>query len=394
MMPPVRFHCQTGRWCARFVLLCWPIAGCGADDGLAPSTVVADSAQADDSADSHEVGSGPGRSEVTPDTRPALDAGVAEDARWQDSLPPADDGDASPPPDDGPPPPDEGWDVTDIGLDVPDLADDVPDPPDEGPEVVDTGPDVPDSGPDVPDVPDAPHVLDVPDEGPDLPDAGPLVPDVPDDGPDVPDVPDEGPGVTDDGAGGTDDGPEPPDEGPPGIDDGADEGDVPALNEIVEQCLPDPPEEPLPSEIEMVLGKLSGGNFKELFDDDAIEVVQGPQGGVHLEVAVIATLPSETFAGATKITAAIEAVTVQPCCGPDQLTVGSYISNKYAMYTTGEPAEFGSGVLPVIFDANLASYYEQMDCCVRVVVTAHEPGTQTPVATGWTERRLFCVDYF
>jgi len=160
-----------------------------------------------------------------------------------------------------------------------------------------------------------------------------------------------------------------------------------------EWCLPDPPEEGSPNEFPISLGKKLGPNFVPLETGDPIEIVQGPQGGVHLEIMFKITLP-ESFSE-SKVLVLIDAKTFQPCCSAEQSVVGSFYSAKYPLYPKPDDAQtFYSDVIPVIFEQNLAMYYQDQDCCVRFQVSAYEPGTQTVLWTGWTEDSLLCTDYF
>jgi len=134
-----------------------------------------------------------------------------------------------------------------------------------------------------------------------------------------------------------------------------------------------------------------GGKYQPAEAGDLIEIVQGPQGGVHVEVAFEVTLP-ETF---TKNSAkmALVAHTFQPCCMGNM--VGSYTNNKFLAFK-GEPGGqvFASGVVPVIFFQNEAIHYQDAECCVVLTADVFAPQSTEILASGAVMQAFTCVDYF
>ena len=122
---------------------------------------------------------------------------------------------------------------------------------------------------------------------------------------------------------------------------------------------------------------------------DPIEIVQGPQGGVHVEIALQARLPVR-LAGDTLRTW-IRATTFEPC---DAATgVGRAENRKYLLFPDGNGNHI-SGVLPVVFATSTASAYEDTECCVRVTLGVREPGETEPSLWATTEHRFYCIDFF
>ena len=270
--------------------------------------------------------------------------------------------------------------------DAPDLPD-IPDPGDEGEatdatdasdpidppdgEVSDT-PEVEEpevEEPEVEEIEEVEEIGDLPDvdeldEGPgEIEDPGdPL------DVPDIPDVPDPG-----------DDGEDPPDI-PDAPDEGTDEGCA---------AYPDPPK---PLEFPITIGKLLGNKtFVDVEDGEAIEIIQGPQGGVHVEVVFHITLP-DTFTGSS-VKAEVDSLSFQPCCGAEK--VGDYFNKKSLLYKqVSESQTFYSGVIPVIFDQDLAMFYEDEACCVTIDVGVYAKGTNEIVTQSTAQHTFMCVDFF
>lgn len=160
--------------------------------------------------------------------------------------------------------------------------------------------------------------------------------------------------------------------------------------EVVEECLPSDP--PPQGALDLNLGQFKSGEFVPLLDGDAIEIVQGPQGGVHLEIRLKVTLPAW---GEPKALARISSQSFQPCCGPNEGHVGDFLSNKYPLYPEEPGGEaFASGDLPIIFKEDLGSVYANDECCVRVFVEVLAPGSNEVVQSGWRHVALDCVDFF
>ncbi len=241
---------------------------------------------------------------------------------------------------------------------------DVPEVSDPGPEVGDPGTDepqdLPDPGPDDPTDPVDGDELDAPE----IPDTA----DVPEVEPELPPIPDI-------------------EDGDSGDPEGA---DTPEVIDAADSGCPSFPAPPKPVEFPVTIGKLLGNKtFMEVEAGEAIEIVQGPQGGVHVEVAFHITLP-ETFVGSS-VKVMVDALSFQVCCGEEK--VGDYFNKKSLLYKQEADSQtFYSGVVPVIFDQDLASFYEDTDCCVAMDISVYEKGTTTVVLEASAHHTFYCVD--
>ena len=148
---------------------------------------------------------------------------------------------------------------------------------------------------------------------------------------------------------------------------------------------------PPPGDVPLLIGvAVAGGGVEALADGAPIEIVQGPQGGVHLEVAFALTLP-EVFA-ATTAKVRVEARTFQPCCAGEP-PVGTLSNAKYLAYLVQPGShDFVSQALQVIFDETEASFYMNSECCVAMEVWATAPGAAEPTHRGAALHRFLCVD--
>lgn len=144
--------------------------------------------------------------------------------------------------------------------------------------------------------------------------------------------------------------------------------------------------------VPMILGAAGpGGSFLALAPGDPIEIVQGPQGGVHLEVAFQVALPETFTKTSAKMT--VNAHSYQPCCMGNM--VGSYVNNKYLAFKTEANSQtFASGVIPVIFFQNEAIHYQDEECCVVLSLEVYGTGSTEIAATSSAIQSFTCVDYF
>ena len=117
-------------------------------------------------------------------------------------------------------------------------------------------------------------------------------------------------------------------------------------------------------------------------EDAAIEIVQGPQGGVHIEVGFRLTLPGPAATDAVRVSVAAD--TLQPC-DASAPPVGSYRASKYLVVPDPTGQALVSGAVPVIFDGNVAEPYVDRPCCVALTV-------QVDGATYQATHRFTCVD--
>lgn len=145
-----------------------------------------------------------------------------------------------------------------------------------------------------------------------------------------------------------------------------------------------------PGELEVELGRLTAGVFSPLEDGDEIEIIQGEQGGVHVEVAVRVYDTGESQA---KLLADIEAGTYQPCGSGEPAQVGSLSTAKHPLFVVDDADEYQSGKLVVIFEQNQGHYYADRPCgvSVRVSLTTVD---RLALRSGSAVRTLRCTNFF
>ena len=144
------------------------------------------------------------------------------------------------------------------------------------------------------------------------------------------------------------------------------------LAEVTEDTGPDV----APSDFELVLGRVdSEFQFTALAAEDVIEIVQGPQGGIHLEIGVLLNLVGPPGQLSVDVTAA----TLQ-----DGVEVGSAAYANLAVYET-EPGVYQSGFFIVIFHTDEAEPYAGKPARIRV-------SAQVGELTGWAELGVQLVD--
>ena len=123
----------------------------------------------------------------------------------------------------------------------------------------------------------------------------------------------------------------------------------------------------------------------------ALEIVQGNQGGVHVEVAFRLILPDLALFGGKippKVQAEVRAETRLDCC--DGELVGTAESLKRLVWKSPDvEGAYDSGPLPVIFDQTVAAPYHLRHCCVTVEVAFRHHGAQF---LGLGQQTFFCVD--
>lgn len=203
-------------------------------------------------------------------------------------------------------------------------------------------------GEDLPVEPDVDPPMDVPDiEEPDADSAEP--PDT-----DLPDSPDVEPDPVD-----VSDTPEPDDAGElPDVDDSdtvdIEEPDVPPdPGDAVD--LPDAVEPPMP----LTLGTLAGATFTPLADGVDLEITQGPQGGIHLEVGIDVTWVSEE----TKLSGVLSCRTRLGA-----KDVGFNETPNFILYRTQE-GTYRSVMIPVYFQDWDAAVYVNQNVAVSCTFT-------------------------
>ncbi len=125
----------------------------------------------------------------------------------------------------------------------------------------------------------------------------------------------------------------------------------------------------------------SEGLWTAVSPDETIEIVQGPQQGVHVEIALKVTLPEHS---SPTVKVLVQAASFQPCKCSNP--VGAYHNGKYLLFAAPEPpGTYISGMIPVIFEEREAHHYAGEECCVTVWVTVDE-------VTGSATHAFSCVD--
>lgn len=160
----------------------------------------------------------------------------------------------------------------------------------------------------------------------------------------------------------------------------------------LELCIPAPPDDPLPNDFDITAGQLTGDVFTPLKEGAQVEIVQGPQGGVHVEVALRFWLPAEY--DENPVWTITEGVSIQPCGTADQAEVGSFYDKKYPVFRIGAADSYQTATLFVIFDQNEAIHYQDKPCAVRLTVAVKTPGDPDTIALrGSVTVPLICVDH-
>ncbi len=178
--------------------------------------------------------------------------------------------------------------------------------------------------------------------------------------------------------------------------------DVASLPDVTDGCAPWLPPGDGPFTLASTLGRLNAdGGFEPFAPGGPIEIVQGPQGGVHLDVRLQLAPPAThqrcvTLEGSTVCQALISATleTHLGCC--TEPTIGS-LSVAKAVVTGAGQGTLISGQLPVVFHENDGALYAGTDCCVTVEFGARpvqSDGTfgLAPTLFGLAQITLSCVD--
>ncbi len=143
------------------------------------------------------------------------------------------------------------------------------------------------------------------------------------------------------------------------------------------------------------IGTNYGSGVVTLPDGGKLEIVQGPQGGLHLNLAVRAVLPPDVASTPTFVS--LTAETHVPCCaGP---VVGGFAAPGLPLW----PVKDGSGVatgqhassiFPGVFNQSLASAYAGKACCVDVTLKIADPAAPggAPKYESRMRQVFTCVD--
>jgi len=137
------------------------------------------------------------------------------------------------------------------------------------------------------------------------------------------------------------------------------------------------------SSLTLTLGTASLGEFAPLPDGTDLEIVQGPQGGIHIEVAVELTIAADSpLASGSEIIA-----TISGDMAIEGAVVGSTTLSNYLMPAVA-PGVFGSGVMFLIFEQDIAAPYAGKAAQVSLTV-ALDGGLEAAAQVG-----VVLVDWF
>ena len=144
------------------------------------------------------------------------------------------------------------------------------------------------------------------------------------------------------------------------------------------------------NDFELVLHRLNaeGQLGPQLSPMEAIEIVQGPQGGVHIEFGYHAAYPANM---APKVFAAFEGKTFMNASEPPVGIGGTPLTVLFLSPTSDG---YDSQLNLVIFEQNEAVHYEEQPCCAVATVSILEPSTKDIVATSTAAIELYCEDIF
>lgn len=153
-------------------------------------------------------------------------------------------------------------------------------------------------------------------------------------------------------------------------------------------CYP-PPEGP--TEFALEIGAKALPQLFEPVDwGEEMEIIQGPQGGIHLLI-MLRILSEQTEPN--PMIAMVSAEVRVPCC--DAPAVAFYPPSKSAFFTgPGYEGTFVSQGHWVIFEQDEAAVYENQSCCVVATATLlDESGAEpTSIATSTTTHVFHCID--
>ena len=132
----------------------------------------------------------------------------------------------------------------------------------------------------------------------------------------------------------------------------------------------------------------SGALGEELKPLDKVEIVQGPQGGVHIEFGYRAQYDG---ANELKMFASFNGETYLDALAPP---VGFGGSPLTVLFLSPDGAGYDSQLNLVIFEQNEAFHYEERPCCAVATVSILDPVTKDPMATATQAVELYCEDVF
>ena len=137
-----------------------------------------------------------------------------------------------------------------------------------------------------------------------------------------------------------------------------------------------------PTDFPIIIGQKGSGPdvFLPGKDEEDIEIIQGPQGGIHVNVTFQLTMPPEVYWSPLNLLVEMEMRT--PCCDGD--VVASYFDPVHLAWKVEDGLYMTSSV-PVVFYSNVAKPYVGLTGCVHVSVGLYPYGEQEP--TQWSVGR-------
>ena len=149
---------------------------------------------------------------------------------------------------------------------------------------------------------------------------------------------------------------------------------------------------PAPSDFLLgLITKKAGGVVEVPLDAQPIEIVQGPQGGIHLVGSFQATLPAEvTWSPAT---VRIEAETREPCCAAGTQVGSAFYAASALFKSAGAGNVYVSGSMPVPFFKTAAKEFADKTCCLSFKVSVlPQSGNGEPIFVSFARHVFTCVD--
>ena len=119
-----------------------------------------------------------------------------------------------------------------------------------------------------------------------------------------------------------------------------------------------------------------------------IEIVQGPQGGVHIEFGYRVIFGSGE---SSKLFASFSGANYQNASGPP---VGIGGTELTVLFSSPNGIGYDSQENLVIFEQNEAYHYQDQPCCAVAEVAILDPVTKEAMGTAGVMIELFCVDVF
>ena len=143
---------------------------------------------------------------------------------------------------------------------------------------------------------------------------------------------------------------------------------------------------------ELTLGTWINGSFVVAAELAPLEIVHGPQGGIHVEVAFRVVAPAGLVVSGSTLKARAAGQTVQPCC-QGQVVGGMVPHTVLLTPEPGSAAFVAADDLVIFYNAN-AGHFEDKECCVALEVGLMPPGETEPSVWAQASARFLCVNVF